>query len=229
MNFYDQHDHEYHAFLALFMRYLLSSILPALALFGCGSQPATPETTTTTTTTTSPPAPISFPALYDPLIESSAFLKPLDPVQRIPIDNDFGNYVGQITRQYSAGYERFADKIVFGMHQTAVYNNCLTRFNLIIITKRPQNKFDLDFASVGTAAPDKVTDALTTLSTFWGITAADIDAFEPTNATSIVDAVQSRLNTSETMIALRVFSADGGQNVVSFDPNFYHVQSAMPQ
>ncbi len=121
------------------------------------------------------------------------------------------------------------------MEQNALYNNTLARFNLIMFSKRntppgkaSQKLYDLDVASVYSANPAVVQEALDILSTVWGLSVGEIDAFEPTDFTEIVQAVNSRLKSSEVVIALESFSAKGGLNYLTYDPDFYHVQSLSP-
>ena len=219
------------------MRYSPSFLISAIVFSGCGSknEPTNPDQTTTSTTTTTPEPAIPFPELYAPLLQSPSFLKPLAPVKRIPIRGDFVEYLNRITEQYRSTYHSQTANIVFGMEQNALYDNTLARFNLIMFSKRnkppgeaSQQLYDLDVASVYSANPAVFQEALDILSTVWGLSVGEIDAFEPTNFTDIVQAVYSRLKSSEVVIALESFSAKGGLNYLTYDPDFYHVQSLSP-
>lgn len=197
-----------------------------LLLNGCssGNDDTLPLGTTSIPTSTAPP--IVFPALYNPLL-LSVMIQPLRAPSKESIGVDFESEISELVRQYRENYSTSPDRMIFGLWSTAIIEKWLVRFDLCTITKTPNDGFQIEYASAATSLADKVPEALEIMSRDWGRTSV-FQAFAESSFTSIVDAINYRLGKSpEKLIGLRVFSASGTMEGLSFEPYFYIVQTQM--
>lgn len=205
----------------------------AVTLSGCSRNDQTPDMTTTSTPSTTTLPPVRFPAAYSQVLDSDRFIKQLDPFYTLPLSQFVQSRQMELIASFVTDWDNQPNFTVFGFNSSMGLYGVLKLYAVVSLSKidGPERTVQLDYATVSVANASTIEKALPLVKEGWSSeTWSNLDGYFPVgNISEISQAVLARLQPDESIIGLRVYSAVGGNDSISYVPYYTLAETAQTE